>query len=577
MRMRHQTRRGQATSEWGLALALIAVVSIAALTLVSGGVGNIFSTVASSIVAAPGSSDSTPAPSGPAALVSDSSPAAGSSITVTGSGFAPNSTVYVYLHSDPLLLGTTLATDEGNVSPVVNIPAGVILADHSISLEGVRQTADPLVESSTPFTIVAPTPTPVPDPMYANGVNTGASVHDGMPGVAWTGRPTIGSTLAGSLLFSLNGYTGFMCDGSWVNTFSSFDGTNPSISFVVPTYTDSCSVVFTRNGGETQILISGTITWDETNPPPVRTDNVNVGASVHDGQQGVAWTGRPTIGTMINGPLLFTMNGYVGFMCDGAWVNNYSEFGGTRPDISFVVPTYTDSCSVVFTRNGGEIQKLTGGTITWDGTNPPPVRVDNVNLGVSVHDGIQGVVWTGRPTIGTTVSGPLLFTINSGYTGFMCDGSMVSGYADFGGTRPSVSFTVPTYTDSCSVVFTRNGGEVQILLGGTLAFDATNPPPVRVDNVNVGASAHDGAQGVAWTGTPPVGSTLGGPLLFNMNGYTGFMCDGSWVNNYSDFGGTRPSVSFTVPTYTDSCSVVFTRNGGEVLTLTGGTITWTGP
>jgi hypothetical protein len=66
MRLYKQSRRGQAISEWALAITLIAAVSLVAFALVSGGVGNIFSTITSSIqqpVSSSGPGGPTPTPS----------------------------------------------------------------------------------------------------------------------------------------------------------------------------------------------------------------------------------------------------------------------------------------------------------------------------------------------------------------------------------------------------------------------------------------------------------------------------------------------------------------------------------
>jgi LPXTG cell wall anchor motif len=59
-----------------------------------------------------------------AAQVSDQTPAAGQSITVSGSGFAPNSPVSIVLEPGSTTLGTATSNASGAVSATVTIPAG---------------------------------------------------------------------------------------------------------------------------------------------------------------------------------------------------------------------------------------------------------------------------------------------------------------------------------------------------------------------------------------------------------------------------------------------------------------------
>jgi 5'-nucleotidase len=64
--------------------------------------------------------------------VSDSTVVPGQSITISGSGAEPNSTVSIYLFSAPILLGTTTADGDGTFSATVTIPAGVSPGTHTL-------------------------------------------------------------------------------------------------------------------------------------------------------------------------------------------------------------------------------------------------------------------------------------------------------------------------------------------------------------------------------------------------------------------------------------------------------------
>jgi Flp pilus assembly pilin Flp len=91
--MRRQSRSGQALSEYALAIALIASISLVGLALVSGGVVNIFSTISSSIHAVPGQGSPTPTPT-PAptpalipSMTSDTAPSGTASALATARGY----------------------------------------------------------------------------------------------------------------------------------------------------------------------------------------------------------------------------------------------------------------------------------------------------------------------------------------------------------------------------------------------------------------------------------------------------------------------------------------------------------
>jgi Flp pilus assembly pilin Flp len=145
-------RRGQGLPEYGLLIALVIVLVVGALGVVSGTVtglyNNVASTVTGAVSSAPGSTPTGggPGPTGgpgtPAVQLSVATPAAYQTITVSGSGFAPDSSVQAVLHPDPLtVLRVGSADHQGLVSLQVTIPADLNLSGaHYIALVGVAPT-----------------------------------------------------------------------------------------------------------------------------------------------------------------------------------------------------------------------------------------------------------------------------------------------------------------------------------------------------------------------------------------------------------------------------------------------------
>ena len=74
-------------------------------------------------------------PTGPVGL-SDTTVTGGSDVTVTGSGFAPNSEIQLIIESDPVLLATVTADATGAFSATVTIPPS-FSGDHLIVATGV--------------------------------------------------------------------------------------------------------------------------------------------------------------------------------------------------------------------------------------------------------------------------------------------------------------------------------------------------------------------------------------------------------------------------------------------------------
>ena len=99
-------------------------------------------------------SASVPAPSAPATVptvtkpfVTDKTavgtPAAGDKVTLKGAGFAPGSTVSLFIYSTPTPLGQVTAGDDGTFTATVTIPAG-FSGNHSLVAAGIDPSGAPL-------------------------------------------------------------------------------------------------------------------------------------------------------------------------------------------------------------------------------------------------------------------------------------------------------------------------------------------------------------------------------------------------------------------------------------------------
>jgi len=77
--------------------------------------------------------------------------AQGSTVTLTGSGYAPNSTVNVYIYSTPTLLGTVVTDGSGSFSKAFTIPTTLAPGSHHLVAAGVDANGNPryLVSSVT--------------------------------------------------------------------------------------------------------------------------------------------------------------------------------------------------------------------------------------------------------------------------------------------------------------------------------------------------------------------------------------------------------------------------------------------
>ena len=86
----------------------------------------------------------------------------GSTVTLSGSGYAPGATLDLELHSDPVQLGTVTTDDQGAFTTDVEIPADAPEGDHAlvVSSQGT-------IVSTTPVTLVAPEPAVADDAVSA--------------------------------------------------------------------------------------------------------------------------------------------------------------------------------------------------------------------------------------------------------------------------------------------------------------------------------------------------------------------------------------------------------------------------
>jgi hypothetical protein len=69
--------------------------------------------------------------------------APGTTITVSGSGYAPGSTVSVAIYSTPQVLTTVVADASGNFTVTVTVPAGLAAGEHTLVASGVDNAGNP--------------------------------------------------------------------------------------------------------------------------------------------------------------------------------------------------------------------------------------------------------------------------------------------------------------------------------------------------------------------------------------------------------------------------------------------------
>ena len=123
----------------------------------------------------------------PAVIVDPSAVEAGKNVTVKGTGFAPESTVTLTLHSEPVEVGTATTDANGDFTAEVTVPADTEAGDHTV----VAESTTPAVTASAPLTVTAP-PAPAEDPSAAPSVQPSAAPapapeQGGKGGLARTG------------------------------------------------------------------------------------------------------------------------------------------------------------------------------------------------------------------------------------------------------------------------------------------------------------------------------------------------------------------------------------------------------
>jgi len=123
----------------------------------------------------------------PAVTVDPSTVEAGKTITVNGTGFAPESEVTLTLHSDPVEVGTATTDADGAFTAEVTVPADTEAGEHTV----VAESGTPVVSASAPLTVTAP-PAPAEDPSAApseqpSAAPSPAPEQGGKGGLARTG------------------------------------------------------------------------------------------------------------------------------------------------------------------------------------------------------------------------------------------------------------------------------------------------------------------------------------------------------------------------------------------------------
>lgn len=99
------------------------------------------------------SPDPTPASTAPA-RTNHKSVDSGDSVHVSAGGFTPGERVQIWLHSDPVLLTTVTADQNGNVASDVQIPSDTPAGQHEITMQGMQSN----YEAATPLTVYVPVP-----------------------------------------------------------------------------------------------------------------------------------------------------------------------------------------------------------------------------------------------------------------------------------------------------------------------------------------------------------------------------------------------------------------------------------
>lgn len=117
----------------------------------------------------PGASNTTPSGS-----LSSTTVPAGGAVGISSSGWFPNGSITITLHSDPVALGTFSADSSGRLAVTVTIPANTAAGAHTVDLTGVG--ADSNAHTvSLGLTVIAPAPLP-PATVLGSTATKGLSV-----------------------------------------------------------------------------------------------------------------------------------------------------------------------------------------------------------------------------------------------------------------------------------------------------------------------------------------------------------------------------------------------------------------
>jgi Flp pilus assembly pilin Flp len=269
-------QRGQALAEHGLLIALIVVLVISSLGFFGASASGLFDRINSSINGgSPSSQPTSGATSNPTGgpggslIISDPAPAVGQTVTLTGSGFKPQSPVQAVLHSETIVLKTQNADTSGNVTMEVRIPPTIDLGHHLITLEGQNAASTPITVSSQPLTI------------GANPISASAQVNSGplYSGNYTTAAYTFSATAAGGV-------------GNLTETWTGADGFRAS--GLAPAYSFACtalpgSVTFSaidglRHQAEVTIALAAC-------PTPMNTQaSITAGPTYGDNYRTVTYT-----------------------------------------------------------------------------------------------------------------------------------------------------------------------------------------------------------------------------------------------------------------------------------------------
>ncbi|MGC9806608.1 alpha-L-fucosidase [Schaalia odontolytica] len=126
----------------------------------------------------------------PAVTVEPSTVEAGKTVTVKGTGFAPESSVTLTLHSEPVEVGTATVGEDGSLTATVTVPATTEAGEHTL----VAASASPSVTASAPLTVTRAPAAPTQEPSAAPSPSSSAAPapdQGGTGGLARTGSHAV--------------------------------------------------------------------------------------------------------------------------------------------------------------------------------------------------------------------------------------------------------------------------------------------------------------------------------------------------------------------------------------------------